>query len=70
MRHEELQQRLRVVLAQTGLTQTALAHRLAVSPTTLNGWLRGRHPAPGGLDVLARRIETALGLAPNSLEVR
>ena len=55
---------LRGELARRGLKQVDLAAMLKVSPTTLSGHLRGRHPAPADL---VERIESALGMMRGTL---
>lgn len=40
---------LRIELARQGLTQTELALRMGVAPSTLGSWLRNVAPAPAGL---------------------
>lgn len=55
---------LNVELARAGATQTTLAMKLGVAPTSLSGWLCGRHPAPKDL---AERIERALKIPRGTL---
>jgi predicted transcriptional regulator len=55
---------LRAELARRGMTQVDLALVLRVSPTTLSGHLRGRHPAPSDL---IDRIESVLGIQRGTL---
>lgn len=55
---------LNVELARAELTQTALAMKLGVSPTSLSGWLCGRHPAPTDL---VERIERVLKIPRGTL---
>jgi DNA-binding transcriptional regulator YdaS (Cro superfamily) len=55
---------LDVALATTQMTQTKLALKLGVPPSTLNGWTLGIGKAPRDL---ARKIEKALGLTDNTL---
>lgn len=62
MMNESFEARLRIILATKGMSQADLAQRLDVPASTLNGWVRGRYPAPDGLRGLALRIESALGL--------
>jgi transcriptional regulator with XRE-family HTH domain len=69
-RLEKLERSLKVALTRAGLTQADVAARLGVAPTTFNAWLRGRHPAPDGIDELVRRIEGALDLTRGTLEVQ
>lgn len=57
---------LNVELARAGLTQTALAMKIGVAPTSLSGWLCGRHPAP--ID-LVERIERALKIPRGTLSI-
>ena len=40
---------LRVELTRRGLTQVGLAELLRIPPTTLSGYLLGRHPTPKDL---------------------
>lgn len=63
----DFEKKLKIALATAGLTQAGLAATLGVAPSTLNAWLRGRHPAPGGDGRLIADIEAALGLAPGAL---
>lgn len=55
---------LDVELAKLGWTQTDLAQKLEVPPTSLSGWLGGLHPAP---EDLVQRIEKALKLSAGFL---
>ena len=55
---------LRACMAREQLTQSYVAKKMGVPVTTLNGWLRGRHPGPANLRL---QLEAALGLAPGSL---
>lgn len=63
----DFERKLKIALASAGITQAALATTLGVAPSTLNAWLRGRHPAPGGEGRLIANIEAALGLPSGSL---
>jgi hypothetical protein len=50
---------LRIALLRRGLTQVDLAALVRLPPTTLSGYLLGRHPMPSDLTT---RIEEALDL--------
>jgi transcriptional regulator with XRE-family HTH domain len=63
-KRSEFRTTLDVELAKAGLSQTALAQKLGVAPTSLSGWLCGSHPAP---DDLVERIEKALKLSAGCL---
>lgn len=63
-KRSEFRTALDVELAKAGLSQTALAQKLGVAPTSLSGWLCGSHPPPNDL---FERIEKALKLSPGSL---
>lgn len=63
----DFEKKLKIALATAGRTQADLAAALGVAPSTLNAWLRGRHPAPGGEARLVADIEVALGLATGAL---
>ena len=56
--------KLKLELVRRGLTQRGLAAKLAVSPSTLNGWVKAAHPAP---EDLCDRIEKLLALPPGDL---
>ena len=47
-----------------GWSQTELARRLSVSPTTVNSWEHGTLPRPG----LLRRLAYALEVDPGTLD--
>lgn len=63
-RKKSVHHRLRIALAEAGLSQTDLANKLGRPNTSLSDWLLGRHPAPEGL---MADIEKALRLKPGSL---
>lgn len=56
--------RVRVALAEAGLTQAQLAKKLGIPSTTLSDWLREEHPVP---PTLTADIEKKLGLTAGEL---
>ena len=54
----------RIALASCGLTQSRLAQKLGVAPSTLSGWVTGSTQPPEGW---VQRLELALGVGHGSL---
>lgn len=66
-------ERLESIMAERGLTQTDVAHRINTSSSTLTRWRRGVKPQRNMLDILARALGVemewlALGTGPRVAE--
>lgn len=57
--HQHLHRTVRIALAEAGLSQTELAARIRVPPTSLSDWLRGLRPMP---QVVRTVLENELGI--------